>query len=60
MHVRVLEVAEAERYQTEALEIQRRVYGPEHPKVAIRAKNIGTILRIEDIDAPSCPKGYHC
>jgi tetratricopeptide (TPR) repeat protein len=34
-------------YTRRALAIDETVYGPDHPNVAIRASNIGTILRAQ-------------
>jgi tetratricopeptide (TPR) repeat protein len=42
---------EAEEALRRALKIGERVFGPDHPEVAIRANNIGTILKVKgDLD----------
>jgi tetratricopeptide (TPR) repeat protein len=41
------QLAEAERSLKRALAVGEEVYGPEHPKVAIRANNIGQILKAQ-------------
>ena len=42
------------RYTQRALTINEKVYGPDHPNVAIDANNIGRFLRIRAISTALC------